>query len=161
MFYGLCYVVRDDVDTDQIIPTEYRALNPSDPEDYKELGSHALMGLPPSYALRFVEENGLKSKYSIIIAGNNFGCGSLGENATVALGAAGARAVVAQSYDGVFCKNSGGQIFAFESEDRICEEFKTGDVATIDVGERILINRTIGKVYHLKALEDVNRTPAG
>ncbi|KNA15416.1 hypothetical protein SOVF_098530 [Spinacia oleracea] len=160
-FYGVCYVVRDDVDTNQIIPAKYSALNPSNPDDYEKLGSCALSGLPNSYAaLRFVEENGVKSKYSIIIAGNNFGCGSSNEHAIAALSAAGTRAVVAESYGGVFLtiSNSSGVILALESEVRVCEVFKTGDVATIDVGEGILVNRTTGKVYQLKSVanEDVS-----
>ncbi|KMS95656.1 hypothetical protein BVRB_006310 [Beta vulgaris subsp. vulgaris] len=152
-FYGVCYVVRDDIDTDQIIPTEYTTLNPSDPEDYKKLGSYALVGLPSSYALRFIEEDGFMSKYSIIIAGRNFGCGSLREVATVALNAAGVKAVVAESFDEIFLKScvSNGQLFPLESKVRICEEFKTGDVATVDIEERILTNQTTGKVYQLKA----------
>uniref|UniRef100_A0A803L5G7 Aconitase A/isopropylmalate dehydratase small subunit swivel domain-containing protein n=1 Tax=Chenopodium quinoa TaxID=63459 RepID=A0A803L5G7_CHEQI len=105
------------------------------------------------YPLRFVEDDGIKSKYSIIIAGNNFGCGR--EHAAVdALSDAGTRAVVAESYDGVFLKNSNssGLIFALESEVRICDEFKTGDVATVDVEERVLVNQTTGIVYQLKAV---------
>lgn len=93
------------------------------------------------------------SKYSIIIAGRNFGCGSLREVAIVALNAAGVKAVVAESFDENFLKScvSNGQLFPLESKVRICDEFKTGDVATVDIEERILTNQTTGKVYQLKA----------
>ncbi|GMH09548.1 hypothetical protein Nepgr_011389 [Nepenthes gracilis] len=118
-FHGLCYVVGDNIDTDQIIPAEYLTLVPSNPEEYQKLGSYALCGLPSSYTLRFVEENQYKSKYSVIIGGANFGCGSSREHAPVSLGAAGAAAVVAESYARIFFRNSvaTGEIYPLESEE--------------------------------------------
>lgn len=156
IFHGLCYVVGDNIDTDQIIPAEYLTLVPSNPEEYKKLGSYALIGLPSSYPVRFVEENEYESKYSIIIAGANFGCGSSREHAPVALGAAGTKAVVAESYARIFFRNSvsTGEVYPLESEARICDEFKTGDVATIELGENKLINHTTGKEYMMKPIGD-------
>ncbi|KAK9668004.1 hypothetical protein RND81_13G028200 [Saponaria officinalis] len=155
-FHGLCYVVGDNIDTDQIIPAEYLTLVPSNPEEYRKLGSYALIGLPESYPIRFVDENETQSKYSIIIAGDNFGCGSSREHAPVALGAAGVKAVVAESYARIFFRNSvsTGEVYPIESEIRVCEEFKTGDVATIELGENKLINHTSGKEYLLKPIGD-------
>lgn len=129
---------------------------PSNPEEYKKLGSYALIGLPSSYAVRFVEENEFQTKYSIIIAGANFGCGSSREHAPVALGAAGTKAIVAESYARIFFRNSvaTGEVYPLESEVRICEEFTTGNVATIDLGENKLINHTTGKEYKLKPIGD-------
>jgi len=85
-FHGLCYVVGDNIDTDQIIPAEHLTLVPSNPDEYQKLGSFALVGLPDSYTVRFVESGETKTKYSIIIGGANFGCGSSREHAPVALG---------------------------------------------------------------------------
>ncbi|GKD53242.1 3-isopropylmalate dehydratase small subunit 3-like protein [Tanacetum coccineum] len=51
----MCYVVRDNIDTDQIIQAEYCTLVPTNPNEYEKLGSYALMGLPDSYETRFVE----------------------------------------------------------------------------------------------------------
>ncbi|XP_057521367.1 3-isopropylmalate dehydratase small subunit 1-like [Amaranthus tricolor] len=155
-FHGLCYVVGDNIDTDQIIPAEYLTLVPSNPEEYKKLGSYALIGLPSSYPIRFVEENEYQTKYSIIIAGDNFGCGSSREHAPVALGAAGTKVIVAESYARIFFRNSvsTGEVYPLESEVRICEEFSTGDVATIELEENKLINHTTGKEYTLKSIGD-------
>lgn len=155
-FHGHCYVVRDNIDTDQIIPAEYLTLVPSKPDEYEKLGSYALIGLPASYETRFVEPNQTKTKYSIVIAGNNFGCGSSREHAPVALGAAGASAVVAESYARIFFRNSvaTGEIYPLEAEVRICEECKTGDLVTVELGESLLINHTTGKEYKLKAIGD-------
>ena len=43
---GRTYVVRDNIDTDQIIPAQYLNLVPTIPEEYEKLGSFALCGLP-------------------------------------------------------------------------------------------------------------------
>ncbi|XVF44641.1 hypothetical protein PTKIN_Ptkin02bG0140200 [Pterospermum kingtungense] len=155
-FHGLCYVVGDNIDTDQIIPAEYLTLVPSNPAEYEKLGSYALIGLPSSYATRFIEPNESKTKYSIVIGGANFGCGSSREHAPVALGAAGAKAVVAESYARIFFRNSvaTGEVYPLESEVRICKECKTGDVVTIELGENRLINYTTGKEYKLKPIGD-------
>ncbi|KAE8672745.1 3-isopropylmalate dehydratase small subunit 2 [Hibiscus syriacus] len=101
-FHGLCYVVGDNIDTNQIIPAEYLTLVPSNPVEYEKLGSYAFVGLPSSYTTRFIEPNETKTKYSIVIGSANFGCGSSREHAPVALGAAGAKAVVAESYARIF-----------------------------------------------------------
>lgn len=155
-FHGLCYVVGDNIDTDQVIPAEYLTLVPSNPDEYRKLGSYALCGLPSSYQTRFVEPGEFTSKYSIIIGGDNFGCGSSREHAPVALGAAGVSAVVAESYARIFFRNSvsTGEIYPLESEKRICEECKTGDVVTVEIGESRLINHTTGKEYKLKPIGD-------
>ncbi|KAG6579402.1 3-isopropylmalate dehydratase small subunit 1, partial [Cucurbita argyrosperma subsp. sororia] len=156
VFHGFCYVVGDNIDTDQIIPAEYLTLVPSNPSEYEKLGSHALVGLPSSYSTRFVESDEMKTKYSIIIAGDNFGCGSSREHAPVALGASGAVAVVAESYARIFFRNSvaTGEIYPLESEIRICDECKTGDVVTIELADGRLINHTTGKEYKLKPIGD-------
>ncbi|KAF7828438.1 3-isopropylmalate dehydratase small subunit 3-like [Senna tora] len=155
-FHGLCYVVGDNIDTDQIIPAEYLTLVPSKPEEYEQLGSYALIGLPSSYTTRFIEPNQMKTKYSIVIAGANFGCGSSREHAPVALGASGVAAVVAESYARIFFRNSvaTGEVYPLETEVRICEECKTGDVVTVELGDSRLINHTTGKEYKLKPIGD-------
>ncbi|KAK6157957.1 hypothetical protein DH2020_005271 [Rehmannia glutinosa] len=157
-FHGLCYVVGDNIDTDQIIPAEYLTLVPSNPDEYEKLGSYALIGLPASYQTRFVEPGETKTKYSIVIGGDNFGCGSSREHAPVALGAAGVAAVVAESYARIFFRNSvaTGEVYPLESEGRLCEECTTGDVVTIELRESDckLINHTSGKEYKLKPIGD-------
>ncbi|KAF3550570.1 hypothetical protein DY000_02002366 [Brassica cretica] len=157
-FHGLCYVVGDNIDTDQIIPAEFLTLVPSNPDEYEKLGSYALIGLPASYKDRFVQPGEMKTKYSIIIGGENFGCGSSREHAPVCLGAAGAKAVVAQSYARIFFRNSvaTGEVYPLDSEVRVCDECKTGDVATVELreGDSVLINHTTGKEYKLKPIGD-------
>ena len=79
---------------------------PPQPDEYEKLGSYALCGLPDElYPQRYVEVDSMKTDYPIIIGGQNFGCGSSREHAPVALGAAGATVVVAESYARIFFRN--------------------------------------------------------
>ena len=155
-FHDLCYVVGDNINTDQIIPAEHLTLVPSNPAKYEKLGSYALIGLPSSYTTRFVEPNETKTKYSIVIGGYNFDCGSSREHAPVALGTTGVVVVVAESYARIFFRNSvvTGEVYPLESKGRICEECRTGDTITIELAESHLINHTTGKEYKLKPIVD-------
>ena len=58
VFTGPVYVVRDNIDTDQIIPAQYLNLVPTIAEEYEKLGSYAMWGLPELAlpATRFVED---------------------------------------------------------------------------------------------------------
>src|SRR5271156_4508247 len=118
---GPAYVVQNNIDTDQIIPAQYLTLVPTIPEEYEKLGSYAMVGLPNDlYPIDFVSPGSTKSPYGIMIAGRNFGCGSSREHAPIALGAAGVRAVVAQSYARIFFRNSvaTGELYPYESVER-------------------------------------------
>lgn len=75
VIHGRCFVVGDNIDTDQIIPAEYLTLVPSKPEEYEKLGSYAMIGLPEEWG-KFIEEGKMKTEYKVIIGGDNFGCGS-------------------------------------------------------------------------------------
>jgi len=132
---GKVFVVGDNIDTDQIIPAQYLNLVPTIAEEYEKLGSYALCGLPDSYEERFVPEGQTTSPYSIIVAGRNFGCGSSREHAPISLGAAGAKAVIAQSFARIFFRNciSTGELFPIESKERLGDVVKTGDVITLDL----------------------------
>lgn len=153
---GLIFVLDDNIDTDQIIPAEYLTLVPSQPDEYEKLGSYALVGLPDRYG-QFIEPPATKTLYPIIVAGENFGCGSSREHAPIALGAAGVEAVVAQSYARIFFRNctATGELYPWESEERLCEQFETGQEVSVDFENNQLINHTLGKTYSLKPLGDV------
>ncbi|CAA7405936.1 unnamed protein product [Spirodela intermedia] len=157
-FHGPCYVVGDNIDTDQIIPAQYLTLVPSKPDEYRKLGSFALIGLPhDAYPIPFVEPGHETTRFPIIIGGSNFGCGSSREHAPVALGAAGVRAVVAESYARIFFRNSvsTGEVYPVESEAvGMWKECSTGDIVTVDLAENALINHSTGKQYTLKPIGD-------
>jgi 3-isopropylmalate/(R)-2-methylmalate dehydratase small subunit len=150
------FVVGDNIDTDQIIPAQYLTLVPTIPEEYEKLGSYALIGLPDDeYPLDLVEAGQTKTIYRIVIAGRNFGCGSSREHAPIAMGAAGVEAVVAESFARIFFRNcvATGELYPYDSEERLCDVLKTGDEATLDFDENTLESQ--GRVFKLKPLGEV------
>lgn len=155
---GRVFVVRDNIDTDQIIPAEYLTLVPSNPDEYRKLGSYALVGLPPElYPTPYVPDGEMETQYPIVIAGDNFGCGSSREHAPVAIGACGGKAVVAQSYARIFFRNCSatGELYPWESKERLVDKFETGQEAVIDFERRAIKNLSTGDEYELNDLGDV------
>jgi 3-isopropylmalate/(R)-2-methylmalate dehydratase small subunit len=155
---GRVYVVRDNIDTDQIIPAQYLNLVPTIAEEYEKLGSHALCGLPESqYPTRFVNPGQLDSEYPIVVAGRNFGCGSSREHAPIALGSAGCRVVLAESFARIFFRNAvaTGELYPCEMTERLCDVLQTGDIVTVDLGAHTVTVKATGKSHHLKPLGDV------
>ncbi len=153
---GKVYVLGDNIDTDLIIPTMYLNLVPTIPEEYKKLGSHALAGLPDSYPLFASNPDGT-TPYAIIVAGKNFGCGSSREHAPIAIGAAGCKAVVAESYARIYFRNAvaTGEVFPLETTEPLQEAFKTGDEATLDLAAGTLTRTSDGTVFALAASDAV------
>jgi 3-isopropylmalate dehydratase small subunit len=96
---GTVFVAGDDVNTDEIIPARYCATT-----DVASLGQYALEDLHPSkspHGMAF--EPG---KYRVIVAGENFGCGSSREVAPVALIHAGVKVIIARSFARIFYRNA-------------------------------------------------------
>jgi 3-isopropylmalate/(R)-2-methylmalate dehydratase small subunit len=158
VFTGPVYVVRDNIDTDQIIPAQYLNLVPTIAEEYEKLGSYALCGLPESlYPTRYVQEGQLDSQYLIVIGGRNFGCGSSREHAPIAMGSAGCKVVLAESFARIFFRNcvATGELYPCECLDRLCEVLKTGDVVTVDLDTSTVTVKNTGKAYSFKPLGDV------
>ena len=93
-FEGTAFRYGRDIDTDVIIPARY--LNTSDPV---ELARHCLEDLDTSFVDRVRPGD-------IIVAEENFGCGSSREHAPVAIKAAGVSVVVAKSFARIFYRNA-------------------------------------------------------
>jgi len=154
---GRVYVVGDNIDTDQIIPAEYLNLVPTIPEELEKLGSYAMAGLartpdqPP-----FVPRDAMKTPYTIVVGGKNFGCGSSREHAPIALGAAGVDAVVAESFARIFFRNcvATGELYPCETPVRLVDAFRTNDEAVLDVDANTLTHVATGVVHRLRPLGD-------
>ena len=158
VFTGPVYVVGDHIDTDQIIPAQYLTLVPTIPEEYEKLGGFAFAGLPESlYPVPFIKEGQLDTEYPIVVGGRNFGCGSSREHAPIALGSAGCKVVLAESFARIFFRNSvaTGELYPCESMERLCGVLKTGDVVTVDLDANTVTISGTGKVHRFKPLGDV------
>jgi 3-isopropylmalate/(R)-2-methylmalate dehydratase small subunit len=91
---GQTHCVGDDIDTDQIIPARY--LGSFDPAT---LRSGCFFNLIPNFA------QGVKAE-DILVAGDNFGCGSSREHAPLAIKATGISCVVANSFSRIFYRSA-------------------------------------------------------
>ncbi len=129
---GRVWKFGDNIDTDIIIAARY--LTTSDPH---ELAKHIMEDLDPKFPKKF-------NPGDIIVAGENFGCGSSREHAPIALKAAGVAAVVAKSFARIFYRNAfnmGLPIFELKDSDKINE----GDLISIDMNKGIIqdINKKV------------------
>ncbi len=95
----------DNVDTDQIIPARFLKVT-----DKVGIGNHLFNdwrystdGTPKT---EFVLNQPIAEGAQILVAGNNFGCGSSREHAPWALAAFGFRAVISTSFADIFQNNS-------------------------------------------------------
>ena len=131
----------DNIDTDIIIAARY--LNTSDP---KILATHIMEDKDKDFSKKV--KNG-----DIIVAGENFGCGSSREHAPIALKAAGIGAVIAKSFARIFYRNSfntGLLIFECKESDKIDEN----DELKIDVNSGVITNLTKNEKYKFEPIPE-------
>ncbi len=132
---GKVWTFGKDIDTDLIIAARY--LNTSVPE---ELAKHVMEDADPEFVNKM-------SVGDIIVAGENFGCGSSREHAPIALKAAGVSAIIAPTFARIFYRNAfnmGLPIFELAESAEISE----GDVVTVDMNVGTVTNNTTGKSYN-------------
>ena len=137
---GKAWKFGKDIDTDVIIAARY--LNSSEPE---HLAKHVMEDSAiPDFASRV-------NQGDIIIADNNFGCGSSREHAPIAIKAAGVGAVLAKDFARIFYRNSfnmGLPIYEVAETDQI----DTGDELEIDTETGVVKNLTKNEIYNFKPI---------
>lgn len=127
------------IDTDVIIAARY--LNSSDPE---HLAKYVMEDADPEFPKKL-------QKGDIIVAGENFGCGSSREHAPIALKAAGVAAVVAPSFARIFYRNAFNMgLPIFELPESL--EIKEGEEISIDLDNGEITNNTKNKTYKFTAI---------
>lgn len=129
------YKYQDNVDTDVIIPARY--LNSF---DAKELASHAMVDIDPDFA-KTVETG------DIIVAGQNFGCGSSREHAPLCLKTAGVKCVIAKSFARIFYRNSINIGFPIMECVEAADKIEVGDDVEVDFATGIITNKTKNETY--------------
>ena len=129
------------IDTDVIIAARY--LNSSDPE---HLAKYVMEDADPEFPKKL-------KKGDIIVAGENFGCGSSREHAPIALKAAGVAAVVAPSFARIFYRNAFNMgLPIFELPESL--EIKEGEVISINLDNGEITNKTTNKTYTFTPIPD-------
>ncbi|MEK4387017.1 3-isopropylmalate dehydratase small subunit [Solibacillus sp. FSL W7-1464] len=91
---GMAHVYGDNIDTDRIIPGKYTKTL-----DLQSLADHVMEDLDPDFSKKV-------KKGDIIVAGENFGCGSSREQAPLALKTAGISLIIANSFARIFFRNA-------------------------------------------------------
>jgi len=130
---GHAHVFGDNLDTDQIYPGQYLEL-----VEIEDIRQHAMQGADPDFIKTFRPGD-------IIIAGNNFGCGSSREQAVTTLVAAGAGAIIAQSFARIFYRNAINLGLPLLVCPDIKTQASTGDAIKIDIEHGIIHNQTSKK----------------
>lgn len=125
----------DNVDTDVIIPARY--LNTS---DHKELASHCMEDIDKTFVSRVKHGD-------IMVAGQNFGCGSSREHAPIAIKASGVSVVIAKSFARIFYRNAINIGLAIVECPEAAEGISEGDNVEADLDNGIIRNITTGKEY--------------
>ena len=135
VYTGKVIKYGDNVDTDVIIPARY--LNTS---DHKELASHCMEDLDKDFTKR-VEAG------DIMVAGDNFGCGSSREHAPIAIKASGISLVIANTFARIFYRNSINIGLAILECPEAVANINDGDKVEADLDNGIIYNRTTGKEF--------------
>jgi len=134
-FTGTAHRYGRDVDTDVIIPARY--LNTSDAD---ELGKHCLEDLDAG----FVEK---VKPGDILVAEENFGCGSSREHAPIAIKAAGVSVVIAKSFARIFYRNAINTGLPIMEAPEAVEAILDGDTVTVDADSGVITDETSGRTF--------------
>ena len=132
---GKVYKYADNVDTDVIIPARY--LNSTDPA---ELAKHCMEDIDKTFVSRVKHGD-------IMVAGQNFGCGSSREHAPIAIKASGVSVVIAKSFARIFYRNAINIGLAIVECPEAAEGISEGDNVEADLDNGIIRNITTGKEY--------------
>jgi len=132
---GQAHVFGDDVNTDEIIPARY--LNRIDPEF---LAEHCLEDADPEFVAKAAAGD-------ILVAGENFGCGSSREHAPIAIKAAGISCVIARSFARIFFRNAINIGLPIITCPDAVADIRPGDEIEVDLAEGRLANLTTGHAF--------------
>ena len=132
---GTVFKYGNDVDTDVIIPARY--LNTT---SETELASHCMEDIDNEFVKKV-------QKGDIMVAEDNFGCGSSREHAPIAIKASGIALVIANSFARIFYRNSINIGLPILECPEAVKNIKAGDVVSCDLAQGLIVNETTGKTF--------------
>lgn len=132
---GRIWLFKDNIDTDVIIPARY--LNSIDPAD---LAQHCMEDIDKDFSSKVQAGD-------IIVAGENFGCGSSREHAPIAIKACGISAVIAKSFARIFYRNAINIGLPILENAYLPDEAANFDILELDLAEGKIKNVTKNKIY--------------
>ena len=134
-FKGTAHRYGRDVDTDVIIPARY--LNTS---DSAELAKHCLEDLDKDFVAKVQPGD-------ILVAEENFGCGSSREHAPICIKAAGVSCVIAKSFARIFYRNSINIGLPIMECPEAVDAIKQGDMVKVDADAGTITDETTGETF--------------
>jgi 3-isopropylmalate/(R)-2-methylmalate dehydratase small subunit len=134
-FEGTAHRYGRDVDTDVIIPARY--LNTSDPA---ELAKHCMEDIDAGFVAKVRPGD-------IMVAEENFGCGSSREHAPISIKAAGISVVIASSFARIFYRNAINTGLPIMECPEAVAAIRDGDTVTVDADTGIITDVTTGTVF--------------
>ncbi len=132
---GTVFKYGNDVDTDVIIPARY--LNTT---SETELASHCMEDIDKEFVKKV-------KKGDIMVAEDNFGCGSSREHAPIAIKASGISLVIANSFARIFYRNAINIGLPILECSEAVKNIKAGDVVSCDLSKGLIVNETTGKSF--------------
>ncbi len=132
---GIVHKYGSDVDTDVIIPARY--LNTTDPQ---ELAAHCMEDIDKDFVKTVKRDD-------IIVAEDNFGCGSSREHAPIAIKESGISCVIANTFARIFYRNAiniGLPILECPAASRA---IRGGDTVTVNLETGEITNGTTNETY--------------
>ncbi len=132
---GKVWKYNDNIDTDVIIPARY--LNTT---SHEELAKHCMEDIDTSFAKEVMATD-------VIVAGENFGCGSSREHAPIAIKASGIALVIAKSFARIFYRNAINIGLPILEHPYLSDECNKNDVIEYDLTQGKVKNLTTGKEY--------------
>jgi 3-isopropylmalate/(R)-2-methylmalate dehydratase small subunit len=134
-FAGKVWKFGDNVNTDEILAARYLVT-----VDSEEMGRHLMEDIRPGFSQ-------VVSPGDIIVAGENFGCGSSREHAPLAIKGAGIPAVVAAGYARIFYRNAFNMGLPIFESPQAAAALEEGAKVEIDAETGTVTDLGSGKVY--------------
>ena len=133
---------RDHINTDEIIPARYLIS-----DDEKELALHCMEDIDPEFVKKVQAGD-------VIVAGDDFGCGSSREHAVWAIRGAKVAAVIAGTFARIFYRNAINCGFLVVELPGIVDKIDDGDELEIDAKRGKLTNVTKNDIYDFTPLPE-------
>lgn len=132
---GTVHKYGDNVDTDVIIPARY--LNTADP---KELAAHCMEDIDADFVKNVKHGD-------IMVADQNFGCGSSREHAPIAIKESGISCVIASSFARIFYRNAINTALPILECEEAAKNISNGDNVEVDFDTGVITNLTKNQTY--------------
>ena len=136
---GTIFKFHNDLDTDQIIASQYLLL-----PNLEEMKEHTFESLDPDFPKKVKPGD-------FVVGGENFGCGSSREQAPEIIKALGISCVIAKSFARIFFRNSINNGLLLIEQPDLHDDIKEGDAITVKMNEHVDYN---GKTYPIAALPE-------